>query len=149
MHVGELGQPADGGKPLEWLLLTSVEVKSRRQAVKVVEWYRARRRIKEWRRVLKSGCNLERLGMRSAERIERAATILAVIAWRLAAMAVLGHETPELPANIPFSNIKITAVDDFAKRRKLIRPSNFGSTDPVGELPETKARGPKTLNCLE
>ena len=37
------------------------------------------------------------------ERIERAVTINAVIAWRLTAMTLLGRDPPELPAETQFS----------------------------------------------
>ena len=53
------------------------------------------------------------------ERIERAVTINAVIAWRLAAMTLLGRDTPELPAGTLFSDIEIAALEDFAQDRKL------------------------------
>ncbi len=57
-----------------------------------MEWYRLRWRIEDWHRVLKAGCKVEYLGHRRGERIERAVTINAVIAWRLAVLtlAMLG-----------------------------------------------------------
>ena len=72
VHVREEAPPT-GAAPLEWFLLTSLEV-----AERVLDWYRLRWRIEDWHRVLKSGCQVEQLGHRRGERIER-----AVIAWRL------------------------------------------------------------------
>ena len=51
---------------------------------------------------------------------------MAVIAWRLTAMTLLGRDTPELPADILFSDIEIIALEDFAKDRKLPPPDNLG-----------------------
>ena len=113
-------------EPLEWFLLTSLPVTSRQQALKILAWYRLRWRIEDWHRVLKSGCKVEYLGHRTGERIERAVTINAVIAWRLTAMTLLGRDTPELPADILFSDIEIIALEDFAKDRKLPPPDNLG-----------------------
>ena len=68
----------------------------------MLEWYRLRWRIEDWHRILKSVCKVEYLGHRTGERIERAVTIKPVIAWRLAAMTLLGRATPELPAAVFF-----------------------------------------------
>ena len=76
--------------------------------------------------MLKSGCKVEHLGHRRGERIERSVPINAVIAWRLAAMTLLGRETPELPATVPYSDIEILGWNDFATERHLPTPDNFG-----------------------
>ncbi len=85
VHVQEIEAPA-GVKSIEWFLLTTLPVNSRREAERVVERYRLRWRIEDWHRILKSGCKVEFLKHQSGDRIERAVTINAVIAWRLAAM---------------------------------------------------------------
>ena len=92
----------------------------------MLEWYRLRWRIEDWHRILKSGCKVEYLGHRTAERIERAVTIKPVIAWRLAAMTLLGRETPELPAAVFFTQIQMRVLRHFASRRRLAEPANLG-----------------------
>lgn len=69
--------------------------------------------------MLMSGCKVEYLGHRRGERIERAVTINAVIAWRLAAMTLMGRDTSELPPETFFSEIEVAALEDFAKDRRL------------------------------
>ena len=76
--------------------------------------------------LLKLGCKVEHLGHRTGERIERAVTINAVIAWRLTVMTLLGRETPEPPAAVLYSDIEIMALNDFARDRKLPPPDNLG-----------------------
>ena len=125
VHIHE-PEPPDGVKPLEWFLLTSLPVASDRDAERILKWYRLRWRIEDWHRVLKSGCKVEYLGHRTGDRIERAVTINAVIAWRLTAMTMMDRETPELPADILFSDIEIMALEDFASDRKLLAPGNLG-----------------------
>ena len=51
------------------------------------------------------------------QRTERAVTIKAVIAWRLAAMTLLGRETPEMPAEALFTHVQIRVLRHFAPRR--------------------------------
>ena len=125
VHVREEGAP-EGVEALEWILLTSLEVSGERDAERVLEWYRLRWRIEDWHRVLKSGCKVEYLGHRRGERIERAVTIKAVIAWRLMVMTLLGRDTPNLSPRALFSDTEIDALQDFAADRGLPKPGNLG-----------------------
>ena len=126
VHVQEIDAPA-GVKSIEWFLLTTLPVNSRREAERVVERYRLRWRIEDWHRILKSGCKVEFLKHQSGDRIERAVTINAVIAWRLAAMTLLGRETPELPMEVMFTDVEIGVLQDFARDNKLAVPGNLGA----------------------
>ena len=125
VHVREESEPA-GAARLEWFLLTTLAVAGREDAERVLEWYKLRWRIEDWQRVLKSGCKVEYLGHRRGERIERAVTINAVIAWRLTVMTLLGRDTPELPAETLFTEIEIAALEDHAQDRRLVPPVNLG-----------------------
>ena len=128
VHVGEEGGPARGAR-LEWLLLTNLPVRDRGDAERVLQRYLLRRRFDEWRRVLWSGCKVDELGHRKRERVGRTLTIKAVIAWRLAAMAVMGRKTPDLPLRTLFSDAEIAALKDFARYRGLPPPK--GADDAV------------------
>ena len=125
VHVWERAAP-EGVEALEWFLLTTLPVASLADAEQVLEWYRLRWRIEDWHRMLKSGCKVEYLGHRTGERIERAVTIKAVIAWRLAAMTLLGRETPELPSEVFFTQIQLRVLRHFAAKRGLAAPGNLG-----------------------
>lgn len=52
--------PPEGQEPLNWYLLTSVEVTSFEVALKVIEWYRYRWIIEEYHKCIKTGCKVER-----------------------------------------------------------------------------------------
>ena len=125
VHVREEAEP-QGAERLEWFLLTALGVETQREAEQVLEWYRLRWRIEDWHRVLKTGCKIQKLAHRRAERIERAVTINALIAWRLTAMTLLGRDTPELPAETLFTEIELAVLEDFAQERRLERPDNLG-----------------------
>ena len=125
VHVWERAAP-EGVEALEWFLLTTLPVASLADAEQVLEWYRLRWRIEDWHRILKSGCKVEYLGHRTGQRIERAVTIKAVIAWRLAAMTLLGRETPELPSEVFFTQIQLRVLRHFASKRGLAAPGNLG-----------------------
>jgi hypothetical protein len=105
MHVVELREPnaPHGAKPIHWVLLTTLPITSKKQALRCVQSYALRWRIEEWHRLLKTGCRIESHQYRSAARLERAITIDAVIAWRVMLLTLLGREAPELPAEVVFS----------------------------------------------
>ncbi len=85
VHVMETSPPADA-EPLEWFLLTTREITTAEQAEECLRWYCLRWRIEDWHRVLKSGCNIEELQHKSADRLKRAIAINLVIAWRIMLM---------------------------------------------------------------
>lgn len=95
--------PPRGAKALHWVLLTTVPIRSRREALRCLRDYTRRWRIEDWHRVLKSGCRIEAHQHHTAQRLARAIAIDAVIAWRAMLLALLGREVPEMPAEWVFS----------------------------------------------
>ena len=120
--------PPPGGRPRVWRLLTTVPVTCKADAVPVLTWYRLRWRIEDWHRVLKTGCRVEYLGHRTGDRLARAVTMQAVIAWRLLALTLLGRETPELPAAFLFTTLEIQVLRDLARHRNWEMPTTLGTT---------------------
>ena len=127
VHVLETFPPWDA-EPLEWFLLTSCEITTAEQAQECLRWYCLRWRIEDWHRVLKSGCRIEALQHRTAERLKRAIAINLVIAWRIMLMTLLGRECPDLPAEVLFSDAEIEVLQGYAKKTEST--SRLGSTMP-------------------
>jgi len=125
VHVRE-DLPPEGAKPLEWFLLTTGEIRSVEDAAVRLRWYALRWRIEDWHRVLKTGCRVERLAFETGERLKRAVAINLVIAWRIMVMTLLGRESPELPAEVLFSDLDIRVLKAFARQRNLEGPSTLG-----------------------
>lgn len=96
--------PPEGAKALRWVLLTTVPICSRKEALRCLRWYTIRWRIEEWHRVLKTGCRIESHQHRTADGLARAICIDAVIAWRVMLLALLGREIPEMPCELMFSS---------------------------------------------
>jgi Transposase DNA-binding/Transposase Tn5 dimerisation domain/Transposase DDE domain len=86
-----------GVKPLRWLLLTSLSVKAAREALTVIGYYRLRWLVERYHYVLKSGCQVERLQLETAERLRRALAVYSEVAWRLLALTYQARATPETP----------------------------------------------------
>ncbi len=95
--------PPKGAKAVRWVLLTTIPILSRKQALRCLRWYTFRWRIEEWHRVLKSGCRIESHQHQTAERLSRAIAIDLVIAWRVMLLTLLGREVPELACEMFFT----------------------------------------------
>lgn len=116
VHVVE-DNPPEGVEAIEWFLLTTVEIESPEDARECLRWYCLRWRVEDWHRVLKSGCRVEDAAHNSAERLKRSIAINLVIAWRIMLMTLLGRETPELPAEVLFSDLEIEVLGAYAKKK--------------------------------
>jgi hypothetical protein len=116
VHVQETSQPKDDD-PVEWFLLTTCEVSTSEQAQQILRWYCLRWRIEDWHRVLKSGCNIEKLQHKTAERLKRTIAINLVIGWRIMLMTLLGRQCPQLASEVLFSDIEIEVLKALAKKK--------------------------------
>ena len=125
VHALEENPPANT-QAVEWFLLTTIAIASAAQAEQCLRWYALRWRIEDWYRVLKSGCRTEDLSHENAERLCRSIAINLVIAWRILLMTLLGRETPELPAEVLFSDIELRALHAYAKKKRLQPPLRLG-----------------------
>ena len=117
VHALEENPPSETD-PVEWFLLTTLNVVTSADAEQCLRWYTLRWRIEDWHRVLKSGCRIDDLANETAERLRRAIGINLVIAWRIMLMTLLGRETPELPAEILFSDIELRTLRAYAKKKE-------------------------------
>jgi hypothetical protein len=97
--------------------LTTIKIDSNADAEQCLRWYTLRWRIEDWHRVLKSGCRIGDLANETAERLRRAIAINLVIAWRIMLMTLLGRETPELPAEVLFSDIELRALQAYSQKK--------------------------------
>jgi hypothetical protein len=126
LHAVE-ASPPEGAVPVEWFLLTTIDITSPEDAVQCLRWYCLRWRIEDFHRVLKSGCAIEKIDHETAERIRRAIAINLVMAWRIMLMTLLGRETAELPAEVLFSNIELHVLQAYAKKNAWSRRQRYAT----------------------
>ena len=91
--------PPVGSTPINWLLLTTLEIKNFEQAVRYIRWYTYRWLIERYHYVLKSGCRIEYLQLSTAARIKKALATYAIVAWRLLWLTYQARQNPELPCD--------------------------------------------------
>lgn len=114
--------PPAGTKPLEWRLLTNRAAPSFEQAAEMIDWYRARWEIELFFHVLKNGCRVEALQLATIERLERALTLLMIVAWRVGRLMRLGRIAPELEAVLLFDRDEWEAAFILNKKHPPKRP---------------------------
>ena len=85
--------------PLEWMLLTTVEVETFEKALEVLRWYVQRWQIEVYHRTLKTGCRIKDRLLNTADRLEACLTIDMVVAWRVFWLTKQSRETPDLPCD--------------------------------------------------
>lgn len=118
IYVCEKEAP-DGVTPLEWMLLTTMEVKGFEDACEKVRWYILRWGIEVYHRTLKSGCKIEDRQLGSADSIENCLAIDSVVAWRICHLTKLGRETPHTPCTVYFQESEWKALMAYTTRDPL------------------------------
>jgi Transposase Tn5 dimerisation domain len=109
----EVEVPA-GQEPVEWRLLTTMEVKSLKQALEVIDWYTQRFQIEVFDRTLKSGCRIEDRQLGNAQGLEGCLAVDMAVAWRIVRLTKLGREVPEVPCMVFFEEAQWKALVVFA-----------------------------------
>ena len=140
IHVVETAPP-DGEDPVQWRLLTTLDVRSAPEAAEAVGFYLQRWKIEDFFRVLKSGCRTEFLLFRTADRLQRAVAINAVIAWRIMAMTLLGRQVPDCGPETMFTDNELDFLRSYAEEHGLPAPDRLGdAVNLVAHLGGYRAR---------
>jgi len=124
IHAVE-SNPPEGIEPIEWFLLTTVDIRTCQDAIQCLRWYCLRWRIEDFHRVLKSGCGIEEIAHETAERMRRAIAICMVIAWRIMLMTLIGRVDSKLPPDVIFSDIELRVLHAFAKKKRYSPPQTL------------------------
>lgn len=107
--VREKNRPKD--ERIQWLLLTTRPIRSRKAALAIVRAYSYRWRIEEFHRTWKRGlCRVEDMQLRSHDAIVKWATILAAVAARALRLTYLARKEPDLLAENEFTKRELQAI---------------------------------------
>lgn len=117
-------------EPIEWILATNDEISSAEEAFEMVTYYIQRWKIERFHYVLKSGCGIEKIQERSADKIVTLILMYSIIAIRIMNMTYLARINPELPCNCIFEE---------AEWKILYCTANRTSKEPDGPYEISKA----------
>ena len=95
--------PPTGVEPLEWMLLTTMEVHTFSEAMEKIDWYVRRWGIEVYHHTLKSGCLIEEREFGTATGLTNCLAVDMIVAWRILYMTRLGREVPDLPCTAVFT----------------------------------------------
>lgn len=109
----------EGIDPVEWLLLTTLEVTTFEQAVEKIKWYTVRWSIEVYHRTLKTGCKIEERQLGTADRIETCLGIDMIVAWRITYLTKLGRDTPDVPCSVYFEEAEWKALAVYITRNPI------------------------------
>jgi hypothetical protein len=109
--------PPEGEEPIEWLLLTSLSIRSFAKICLVIEYYCCRWQIEIYFRVLKSGCKVEDRQFKDADRYLPCLALYMVIAWRVMYVMMLGRTCPEMSCDEVLSEAEWKAVYTVVARK--------------------------------
>lgn len=84
-------------EPIEWMLLTTVEVSCFDDAAERLEWYTLRWGIELFHRILKSGCRIEDRLLDDVESLKKCLALDLIVAWRIHVLMKASRETPDVP----------------------------------------------------
>lgn len=99
VHAVE-ANPPEGVEPVEWMLLTDLEVATFDQACEKVRWYSLRWRIEMYFKVLKSGFQVEKCRLEHADRLIKYLAIMSIVAWRLFMITLIARSSPDAPCSL-------------------------------------------------
>jgi hypothetical protein len=147
--------PPDGEKGVRWLLMTTEPIDTADEVLQVIELYRRRWVIEEYFKALKTGCQLEKRQMESAESFLRMLALLAPAAWRLLLLRGVASHSPDarwhhLLTPLEFRVLR-AAFNRIASKNKLLPKEAtvvqclFAIAKLGGHLPRNGAPGWQTL----
>jgi len=110
--------PSEGSEPIEWLLMTNLEITSARDAVQAAEYYKQRWKIERFHFVLKSGCEIEKIQQRSVEGIELVILLYSIISIHIMQLTFLSRNAPETPCELIFSETEWKTLHRAANRTR-------------------------------
>lgn len=142
IRVWEKDPPADA-KGLEWVLYTTLPVKTRKDALQVVIYYRWRWWIEEWHKAVKTGTAIRRRQLADAESLKPLIGVSLVEAVRLIQMKSVSRSQPEEIAEevVPPKYVRMLRVA-LNKDVKTVREFFHGVARLGGFLGRTRDEEP-------
>lgn len=110
--------PPEGVEPVEWLLMTNIELNESIQFQDIFQWYLCRWQIEIFFYVLKSGCHVEKLQLEKASRFLPCLAMYSIIAWRILMMTQASRDQGELSCESLFEKIEWQTVYAAVKKQK-------------------------------
>ena len=118
IYISEVNCPNEC-EPIDWMLITNMNIENYQDALEKVIWYCLRWRIESWHKILKSGLKVENCRLSTADRLMRYLAVMSIVAWRIFWVTLNARTTPDAPATTFLTNIECNIL--AAKFPKVIQ----------------------------
>lgn len=104
--------------PLEWVLLTDMNVSNFDEAYQIAEWYSSRWIIEDYHKALKSGMKIEELQLDTQHSLFAAISIMAVVALRLVELREIIRLNSAAPSSkLGLDEIELSILEKATKKK--------------------------------
>lgn len=110
---------------IEWLLFTKSPVTSLEGALEVVHMYKHRWLIEEYHKCLKSGCQIEKVQLRTRDRILALFGMLGVIATQLIQLKGISRTNPDEPAENHVDKVAVAILQEIYSLKTPLTVGEF------------------------
>lgn len=128
--------PPEGVQAVEWLLLTSLPIGSRKQIEAIIDHYEKRWVIELYFKVLKSGCKIESRRFEHMDRFLPALALYMIIAWRSLYICRVSRTHEDSSCELVYEKAEWHSVWQIVKKAKPPKkpPSLMQMTKLVAQL---------------
>lgn len=129
IHAQELNPPTD--RPaVFWKLITNLPVENHTDAVHKLGWYARRWNIETFFKTLKTGCQIEKIRLTTADRLTNCIALCCVVAWRISWLTILRRQAPKTTPAAVFTETELILLERKipASRKSATRDLAFYMT---------------------
>lgn len=112
-------EPPRGEEPVSWTLYTTEPIGEPNEIVAVVDHYRARWRIEEYFKALKTGCSMQKRQLTTLDGLCRVLAVFIPVAWTLLLLRTLARLDAPPPAETMFNDVQLQILATVPENRKL------------------------------
>lgn len=110
----EIDCPQDS-QPIEWKLITTIPVNSKKNALTVIQYYKFRWLVEEFHYILKSGCRIEELQLKAKERILNMLMVYNLVACKILNLTYAARINSKEQATNHFSKTECEVLYNYYK----------------------------------
>jgi hypothetical protein len=90
-------------------------VRSRADAIQMLDWYALRWKVELFHKILKSGCRAEESKLRTAERLVNLLSIYCIVSWRIFWLTMLNRVVPDVPPRLALTGLEMGLLDELVR----------------------------------
>lgn len=107
-----------------WKLITNLAVSSLQEAIEKLNWYAQRWKIETFHKILKSGCKVEMLKLRTAQRLTNLIAIFCLLSWRIFWLTMMNRYRPHASPQLALTKQEIDLLDQLVKDKTIQNAQN-------------------------